>query len=157
MSQQDRIVQKNGETIARGAQTRLKRLGQVYGINFTFQGMVGNSRLSHQLIRYAGLKAACLQRKVIDLIFERHFEDTADITSLSFLVNVGVEAGLDEAELRQYLKLGGGAKEVDEAAISARADGIAHVPTIEVNGVRVEGADDPSEFYTFLVRLKETS
>lgn len=157
MSQQDRIVQKNGEVIGRGAQTRLKRLGKVYGIDFTFQGMVGNSRLSHQLIRYAGTRGADVQRRVIELIFEKHFENTGDITSMDFLLGIGSNAGLDEVEVRQYLELGTGAKEVDEAAIVARADGIAHVPTFEINGVRIEGADESGDFYTALVSIKEDS
>jgi len=107
------------------------------------------------LIRYAGTKGANVQRQVVELVFEKHFEDTGDITSLDFLLGVGSDAGLDEAEVRRYLDLGTGAEEVDEAAIGARADGIAHVPTIEINGVRIEGADEAGEFYTALVSIKE--
>jgi len=101
------------------------------------------------------MKGADVQRRVIDIIFKKHFEDTGDITSIDFLVGIGKDAGLDELEVRQYLHLGTGAKEVDDAALSARADGVAHVPTIEINGVRVEGADEPGEFYTTLVSIKE--
>ena len=157
MSQQDRIIQKNGEVIGHGAQTRLKRLGQVYGIDFTFLGMVGNSRLSHRLIKFAESRGEGIQRRIVDLIFERHFEDTGDITSIDFLVDIGRDAGLDEEELMQYLDSEDGVKELNDAAINARKEGIAHVPTIEINGARIEGADEPGEFYTALVGIRERS
>jgi len=109
------------------------------------------------LIRYAGTRGADVQRRVVELIFGKHFEDTGDITSMDFLLSIGSDAGLDKVGVKQYLELGTGAKEVDEAAIGARAEGIAHVPTIEINGVRIEGADEAGEFYTALVSIKEGS
>jgi predicted DsbA family dithiol-disulfide isomerase len=149
------MIQKNGETIARGAQTRLQRLGQVYGINFTFNGKVGNSRTSHRLTHYAGMQGPAMQRKVIEMIFERHFERTGDINDENFLLEIARDAGLNEAEVLQYLGSDTVAAEVDSIAEDARRSGVNHVPTVELNGMRIEGADEPGEFYEALMKVRE--
>jgi len=156
MSQHDRMIQKNGVTDAYGAQTRLQRLGQVYGICFSFERKVGNSRMSHRLTQYAGTKGPSMQRRVIEMIFERHFEDTGDINDKDFLLEIARDAGLDESEILQYLGSDTVAAEVDSIADGARARGINHVPTVELNGVRIEGADEPVEFYEALAKVRES-
>jgi len=150
------MIQKNGETIARGAQTRLQRLGQVYGINFSFEGKVGNSRMSHRLTQYAGTKEPAMQRRVIEMIFERHFEGTGDINDKDFLLEIARGAGLEESQVSQYLDSDTVAAEVDSTADGARSKGINHVPTVELNGMRIEGADEPGEFYEALVKVRES-
>lgn len=94
---------------------------------------------------------------MLELVFERHFESTGDIRSVDFLVAIARDAGLKEEEVRQYLESGSGAQEVEDAVIRARADSVAHVPTVEINELRIEGADNPGEFYTALVGYKEGS
>jgi predicted DsbA family dithiol-disulfide isomerase len=44
--------------------------------------------------------------------------------------------------------------EVDELAARARRDGVRHVPLVDINGIQVEGAEDPSEFFEVLVQAR---
>lgn len=45
--------------------------------------------------------------------------------------------------------------EVDKLAKGGRAIGIAHVPTFEIGGKIIEGAEDLEEFYEAFVRARE--
>jgi len=94
---------------------------------------------------------------VIEMIFERHFEGTGDINNEEFLLEIAKDAGLDGSDVLHYLRSDAVAAEVDSIADGARAKGINHVPTVELNGLKIEGADEPGEFYEALVRVRESS
>jgi len=113
--------------------------------------------MSHRLTQYAGTKGPAMHRKVIEMIFERHFEGTGDINDGEFLLEIARDAGLDESEVLQYLGSDVVAAEVDRNADNARAKGINHVPTVELNDIMIEGADEPGEFYEALVRVRKSS
>ena len=91
------------------------------------------------------------------MIFERHFEGTGDINNEEFLLQIARDAGLDETEVLQYLGSDAVAAEVDSIADGARAKGVNHVPTVELNGIMIEGADEPGEFYEALVKVRALS
>ncbi|KEQ99504.1 hypothetical protein AUEXF2481DRAFT_180699 [Aureobasidium subglaciale EXF-2481] len=129
-----RIAQKNGAERAEGIKLRLSRVGRAHGINFTFSGKVGNTRDSHRLILLAGQKGEDVQGRVVEEFFRDHFEGEGDVSLRCDLVK--------------------GGEEVDREAGRARDSGVTSVPTFEINGKRLEGAEDPSAFYEMFAEIK---
>ncbi|KAF1820051.1 DSBA oxidoreductase [Dissoconium aciculare CBS 342.82] len=152
----ERITQKNGD-MASGIITRLERTGRGCGINFTFQGRIGNTRDSHRLVRFVQREANSEPRRVVENLFHDLFEGSSDISSRQDLARAAVAAGLDGDEVAAFLETDEEGPEADELAAQARLDGVRHVPTFEINGFRVEGADDPSEFFEILVKAREAA
>jgi predicted DsbA family dithiol-disulfide isomerase len=62
---------------------------------------------------------------------------------------------MDGAEVTTLFQSDEGAGRVDEMAAKARESGVSGVPTIEINGHKIVGAEDASEFYETLVKAKE--
>ncbi|KAH0345245.1 DSBA oxidoreductase, partial [Aureobasidium melanogenum] len=149
-----RIAQKNGIERAEGIKMRLKRVGKAHGINFTFAGKVGNTRDSHRLIYLAGFKGGEVQMALAKELFRVHFEGEADVNSHNDLLAAGVSVGLARNEMMEWLESGNGGAEVDDEAQRARDSGVNSVPTFEINGRRIEGAEDPSAFYEVFTSMK---
>ncbi|KAI5269143.1 thioredoxin-like protein [Aureobasidium subglaciale] len=149
-----RIAQKNGTERAEGIKLRLSRVGRAHGINFTFAGKVGNTRDSHRLIFLAGQQGGDVQGKVVEELFRNHFEGEGDMSSRRDLIKAGVAAGLDGDEVGAWLDGDEGGEEVDREAQGARDSGVTSVPTFEINGDRLEGAEDPSAFYEMFAETK---
>lgn len=149
-----RIAQKNGADRAEGIKMRLKRVGQAHGINFSFAGKVGNTRDSHRLMYLAGLRGEVVQMKLAKELFTMHFEGDTDVSRHDDLIEAGVAAGLDEEDVRAWLESDDGGVEVDEEAQRARDSGVSSVPTFEINGRRLEGAEDVSAFYRGFTEIK---
>ncbi|KAH0375725.1 DSBA oxidoreductase, partial [Aureobasidium melanogenum] len=149
-----RIAQKNGIERAKGIKMRLKRVGKTHGIDFTFAGKVGNTRDSHRLLYLAGLKGDEVQMALAKELFRAHFEGDADVSSHDDLIEAGVTVGLVREEMKEWLDCGNGGPEVDDEAQRARDSGVNSVPTFEINGRRLEGAEDPSAFYELFASIK---
>jgi len=150
----ERIVARNGD-MASGIITRLERTGKGCGIEFSFQGRIGNTRDAHRLVRFAQDKYNAAPRRLIDVLFYELFEKTSDISSREDLVEAARSAGLDGGEVAAFLDTDEGGQEVDEMAAQSRVDGVRHVPTTVINGIRIEGAEDTSEFFEVLVKARE--
>ena len=70
-----------------------------------------------------------------------------DITSHQILHKAGVAAGLDDAEVKDWLASDKGGKEVDVEVASAQRNFISGVPNFTIQGKYVlEGAQDSNEF-----------
>ncbi|KAG9843983.1 DSBA oxidoreductase, partial [Aureobasidium melanogenum] len=149
-----RIAQKNGIERAEGIKMRLKRVGKSHGIDFTFAGKVGNTRVSHRLLYLASLKGEEMQMALAKELFRVHFEGDADVSSHDDLIEAGIAVGLAPEEMKEWLQSGNGGAEVDDEAQRARDSGINSVPTFEINGKRLEDAADPSVFYELFVGIK---
>lgn len=150
-----RVAQKNGEERVNAIRTRLQRVGRLHGIEFRFEGEVGNTRDSHRLLQYVRKhKGPGVQKVLLEEIFKAHFEENGDITSHKLLIQAAVAAGILEQEAASLLSGDEDGDEVDAMATKAReTDGVSSVPTVVINGKRiaVEGAGDPSEWYEALV------
>lgn len=133
---------------------RLKRVGQAHGIDFSFVGKVGNTRDSHRMMYLAGVKGEDIQMKLAKELFAMHFEGDTDVSCHDDLTKAGIAAGLDEEEVRAWLESDDGGVEVDEEAQRARNSGVNSVPTFEINGTRLEGAEDVSAFYQVFTEIK---
>lgn len=148
----EKVVIKNGEEMAKGIRTHLQRVGKANGIEFSFGSKIGKTRDSHRLIQFAPPES---RKGLLEAIFQAHFEGDADITSHTDLAKAAVAAGLDEDAASALLRGNDHGDEVDELAAQAREQGICSVPTIEIAGQRIKGAEEASEFYEALVRVKE--
>ncbi|KAI5819048.1 thioredoxin-like protein [Pyronema omphalodes] len=125
---------------------RLGAAGAENGIKFSFNGKTGNTRDSHRLIELAKSKGK--GNDVVSRLFAAYFENEQDITDHEVLVNSAKEAGLDENEVREWLKdSSNGGEQVDRAVLLNRQRRISGVPHFTINGSEViSGAHDPSEF-----------
>ena len=135
-----------------GIRTRLQRVGRANGIEFSFNSKIGKTRDSHRLVRHAPPE---VRKALVEEIFRLHFEHDADITSHSDLTKAAVAVGMNESDVEAFLESDQGGEEVDRMAAEARQAGVSGVPTIEINGHQVVGAEDASEFYETLVKAKE--
>jgi predicted DsbA family dithiol-disulfide isomerase len=150
----ERIIAKNGD-MASGIITRLEQTGRGCGIEFSFQGRIGNTRDAHRLVRFAQDKVNVAPRRLIDVLFYGLFEKSSDMSSREDLVEAARSAGLDGGEVIAFLETDERGEEVDRLAAQCRADGVKHVPTMLINGIRIEGAEDTSEFFEILVKARE--
>ncbi|KAK4237569.1 DSBA-like thioredoxin domain-containing protein [Achaetomium macrosporum] len=138
------------------ATAHLKILGEAEGIKFSFGGKIGNTRDAHRLVQLAKTKSNEMENRLISTMFKSHFEEDADITSQDTLVAIGEKAGLDRAEVKNWLDEGKGGQEVDREVEEAYSDGIHGVPRFIVNNrYDVEGAQDVQTFLDIFVRVKE--
>ncbi|UKZ81498.1 hypothetical protein TrVFT333_009270 [Trichoderma virens FT-333] len=65
---------------------RLAQTGAEEGLNFTFKGLVGNTRDSHRLVQLGRSKGNATENKVVSEIMKMFFEEGGDITSIDDLV-----------------------------------------------------------------------
>jgi predicted DsbA family dithiol-disulfide isomerase len=146
-------------------------VGEGEGITFKFGGQLGRTRDSHRVIWLAGEKEkelrkagkddaegaviGGLQTRVVERLFRAYFEEEKNITDREVLVEAGVGAGLDRAEVEGLLNGDVGGKEVDEEAEKARRQLVTGVPYYLVQGqYAVEGADEPATFLEVFERVK---
>lgn len=153
-----RVAQKNSEDRVDAIRTRLQRVGRANGIEFSFNSKIGKTRDSHRLLQHVlQTKGNAAQKTLLEEIYKDHFEHDSDITSRVELSKTVARTGLMfEEEASAFLASGDLVNEVDALAAHSRQLGINSVPTIEVNGKRldVEGAGDPSEFFEALVACR---
>lgn len=151
----EKMAAKNGAERVDAIRTRLERVGREYGILFNFEGRTGNTRDSHRLIRIAGREK---QKEVVERLFESHFEQGGDITSKDLLLGIAkaVDLGHDDKVLNLILSSNAVSGVVDGMGRQARESGVTSVPTIEINGVRLEGALEPSEYYQIFVEASKS-
>ena len=106
------------------------------------------------MMHLAGLKGEDVQMKLAKQLFAMHFEGDTDVTCHDDLLKAGIAAGLAESEVMEWLYSDNGGAEVDEEAQRASDSGVNSVPTFEINGKRLEGAEDASAFYQVFVDIK---
>jgi len=152
------LARKFGPERAAMATAHLKALGEAEGIKFSFKGKIGNTRDAHRLVQLAKTKSSEAESRVVSTLFKSHFEEDADITSQDVLVAVGEQAGLDKAEVKDWLSQGKGGQEVDREVEEAYSKGIHGVPNFTINGrYEVNGAQDPQKFLEVFARAKKSS
>jgi predicted DsbA family dithiol-disulfide isomerase len=136
--------------------SRLAQAGRAEGIEFKFGGRTGNTRDSHRLIHMAKIKGGeTLQTRVVEELFAAYFENEADITSRDALTEAGVKAGLEEAEVREWLESDKGGLDVDAEAHRAQRSLVTGVPHFTIQGrYRIEGAEDPQVFLDVFEKIK---
>ena len=135
---------------------RLTAVGKDAGINFSFGGKTGNTRDSHRLVELGKTKGPSVQTRVVEELFKSYFEKEGDITSHDVLRDAGVRAGLEEAEVRNWLESDKGGEEVDKDVAEAQARGVSGVPNFVLQGkYEIGGAQDADAFVKVFERVKE--
>lgn len=118
---------------------------------------MGNTRDSHRLIQLGLTKGLDVQTRVVEELFAAYFENEEDITELETLVKRGVQAGLDEKEVREWMDSGAGGAEVDREVGEARKKFVTGVPNFTINGrYEVQGAEEPAAFLQVFSEIKDT-
>jgi predicted DsbA family dithiol-disulfide isomerase len=106
-------------------------------------------------VRFAQDKYNAAPRRLIVVLFYDLFEKSGDMSSRKDLVEAAMSAGLDGGEVTAFLDTDEGGQEVDELAAQSRVDGVRLIPTMIINGIRIEGAEDTAEFFDILVKARE--
>ncbi|KAF2457415.1 DSBA-like thioredoxin domain-containing protein [Lineolata rhizophorae] len=134
---------------------RLSAIGEAEGINFKFGGRTGNTRNAHRLVQLGKTKGPDVQTKIVEALFEAYFENEKDITDEETLVSAGVKAGIEESEVKDWLKSGKGGKDVDSEVTEANSNMITGVPHFTLQDqYEVEGAQDPQAFTRLFELIK---
>lgn len=137
-------------------QERLAQLGKSDGIDFKFGGKTGNTRDSHRLIQLGKAKSPAVQTRVVEELFAAYFENEKDITSHDVLVDAGVKAGLNAAEVKEWLGSGKGGPEVDKEVQEAYEQSISGVPNFTIQDqFEIGGAQEPADFVQLFERVKK--
>ena len=137
-------------------QERLAQLGKSDGIDFKFGGKTGNTRDSHRLIQLGKAKSPAVQTRVVEELFAAYFENERDITSHDVLVDAGVKAGLNVAEVKEWLDSGKGGPEVDKEVQEAYEQSISGVPNFTIQDqFEIGGAQEPAAFVQLFERIKK--
>ncbi|KAI1344419.1 DSBA-like thioredoxin domain-containing protein [Xylariaceae sp. FL0016] len=152
----ERMAQRFGMDRVEGMQQRLTTIGREEGINFSFSSRIGNTRDSHRLIQLGKTKGAGVENRVVLELFKSYFEGNGDITSHEMLLAAAQKAGLQGAEVQDWLETGKGGAEVDKEVEEAYALGIHGVPNFTIQGKHVvDGAQDVQVFLQEFARIKE--
>ncbi|EAW09123.1 DsbA family oxidoreductase [Aspergillus clavatus NRRL 1] len=135
---------------------RMNQIGRAVGIYFKAGGMIGSTRDAHRLVHLSRTKPADVQNCLVENILRAYHEMEMDISSKDVLLELALSAGLDKAEVTEWLESDLAGDIVDEASQRNRQPGNTGVPRYIIQGVHcVDGAEDPSEFIEVFAKVKE--
>ena len=137
-----------GAERARQLYENIRKVGATVGIDFDFDKIARtpNTLQAHRLIRYANGTAQ--SDTVIEQLFFRYFVEGGTIDDTGNLIQIAVEAGLEEAAVTTYLSSDEDLNEVRLEDSAARRLGIQGVPCFIVNNqYALSGAQEPEAFF----------
>lgn len=138
---------------------RMEQVGRFVGVIFKWGGKIGpDTRDAHRLVRLSRSEDASVQSALIDGLFAAYHELEQDISDIETLQNVATSASMSGVDVKKFLQSTKGIDEVNEEEIKTRGElaGGLGVPTFVIQGVhRLDGAQDPSDFYEAFVKVKE--
>lgn len=154
----------------------MDRAGRAAGIAFQWGGLIGpnpSSRDAHRLIRWGSAaiptassgtdsdgekKSAATAKRdaLVEGLFAAYHCLELDISDRAVLRDVAVGAGFDAAEVQTYLESGADADAVDEEAARSKSAVNSGVPTLIVQGERLDGVQDIQDLMEAFVRVKES-
>ncbi len=123
---------------------QISSVGKTVGIDFRFdkQQMVPNTFAAHRVIWFAGREG--VQDAVVEALFRAYFREGADLSDLSQLVAIGKSAGLDEAEVEDFLDSEEGVTQIQSEEHEIKSLGISAVPLFIIQDcIAVSGAQGP--------------
>lgn len=135
---------------------RLIEAGAIEQIPFAFEKILRtpNTFLAHRLIWYAGLHGR--QDAVVDRLFKGYFEQAADIGSITALVQLGEQAGMNREAVNLFLQSDEGTAEVRAEESAGHKFGIRGVPYFIVNGTYAISGAQPVETFVSAVDQMST-
>ncbi|KAH6605682.1 hypothetical protein Trco_004835 [Trichoderma cornu-damae] len=137
--------------------SRIQAAGAKHDIAFSIRGVTGNSRSAHRLIAVALQELGpAAQSRVVEQLFQGHFEDGRDLGDEAWLVTVGVAAGVPEAVVRLALEDEDAGRRVDALAEAARdVIGVEAVPCVMVQGrYKVGGYQEAHVFESLFEKIR---
>ena len=152
----EHLAAKYGTTVdeAAGRLEHMDAMARDEGLDFHLartQG--GNTFAAHRLIHLAYERDAATGAAVKEALLQAYFIELQPVSEPDVLVEVGVAAGLDRAEVEQLLEGDRFASEVREEEAEAAALGATGVPFFVFDrAFAVPGAQDPDTFLTVLRR-----
>src|SRR4051794_9180063 len=127
------------------AQVAAAGRGEGIALDFDRMARTPNTLDAHRVIWVAGERG--LQDAVADALFTAYFTDGRDLSDRTTLSAVAGEAGLDRAEVDEFLAGEAGLEAVRAGEQEARRLGVSGVPYFVINGkVALSGARPPELF-----------
>jgi predicted DsbA family dithiol-disulfide isomerase len=143
MSRDDYLTTKFGSPERyRGIAQRVAQAAASEGLDYVVDGVKRqpNTLDCHRLILWAGVNAARMKQRLMDL----YFTEGGDLTDREVLVKAAADCGLDPALVREQLAGDADVERVEQEANSAREAGIEGVPCFIFGGLlAVQGAQAP--------------
>lgn len=150
----ERLAQKYRFATARAQQMidDMAARGANEGISFKFVDVVGvNTFLAHQLSTFSHETASnAVHNELAERLFQAYFSDGRTLSDPETLIEIGVKAGLSEAELRAALDCETYAPEVRREQALAASMGVSGVPFFVIGRYAVEGAQPPEQLLRVL-------
>jgi predicted DsbA family dithiol-disulfide isomerase len=137
--------------------SRIEAAGAGEGIDFNFDAIAisPNTLDAHRVVRWAGDASPTMQAAVVEQLFARFFLHGENVGDHGVLVEAAGEAGMDGAEVRQWLESERDAAETQAEAARAAQIGVTGVPCfIFGRRVAVTGAHDPE---TLFMAMRQTA
>lgn len=142
---------------------KMDGIGRSAGIQFRHGGMIGRSRDAHRLVHVASAKqiqedgGESVTDTLVEFIMRAFHEEEKDITDRTLLRELATTAGMTNDQIEEALQSEEVGRMVDEEAEKYRAliQG-AGVPTYLINGgQRIDGSQDPADWFELFVKVKE--
>jgi predicted DsbA family dithiol-disulfide isomerase len=132
---------------------RIEDSGRADGVAFAFERMprTPNTLLAHRLILFAEDQGKA--DAVIHALFRALFQDGRDVGRAEVLAEIAGEAGLDPAEVTEFLQSDRFAREVQEGHARAERIGIRGVPVFIVDHEHAITGAQPPEVLAGLLDL----
>jgi predicted DsbA family dithiol-disulfide isomerase len=140
------LAAKHGrpEAEMRASMEQLGRLAAEEGLDYDLpNGVSGNTALAHELVHLAAEHG--LGGEMEERLLHAHFEERRPVFDVDALVPLGVEVGLDEAEVRQVLTDRRYRRAVAQDAATAQALGATGVPFFVVDRKYGAAGAQPAE------------
>lgn len=144
---------------------KMNGLGAAAGIKFKYGGLIGRSRDAHRLVHVASSSSVArsvqegdspVADALVEGILRAFHEEERDIADRTVLRDIAAAAGMKSGDIDQAFRSDEVGRVVDEQAERYR-DMIkgAGVPTYYINGQRVDGSQDPGDWYELFIKIKE--
>lgn len=143
-------------------QSHLRRRAEPVGIDFRFDGAMGNTLHAHRVIQYfQQSKGPETANKLIDALYMRYFEQGLHPSEDEVLIASCIEAGISEEEANKVvLDKELGLDEVQSKLSEIRRD-IDAVPVVAIEGkkrdITLTGSKEIEEYLKALERIAKES
>ncbi|RZS90925.1 putative DsbA family dithiol-disulfide isomerase [Motilibacter rhizosphaerae] len=149
----EHLAERFGADRVPGMQAHVTGIAAAEGLELHLdRALAVSTRDAHRLLalgRHEGV-----QPEVQERLFRAYFTEGRDLGDLFVLAEIGVEAGLDGARVREWLAGDHGAEEVEEELATARDLGITAVPTFVIDRrYAVQGAQEPATLLRVLEQV----
>ncbi len=155
----EHVAEKYGSTPEQSAASRAMIRNRAAGVGFTMaikdDSRIYNTFDAHRLLHWAGLlgkEGADKQGALKHALFDAYFTNGRSPNDHAVLIQAAEAAGLDPEAAREVLETGAYAKEVREAEMFWRRQGISGVPAVIINGKYLISGGQPPEAFERAIR-----